>query len=292
MIKELKDIIPRRTLAEVMELFHNGELVGPMILTNRDYHAAPALSKSALDNIDVSPKYYQYKLKNPDDMKPNLIIGSARHNKLMNDEPFDSLFYITKTQPQKPERDELGREPLSQKNLELVEEMQKAWSEDALASRLIGEDCLCETSFFWTDQETGILCKSKIDLWWPLKGLAGDFKTTTDCGDNFMFSIEEYRYDVQAAFALEGIRCAFEQWGVNIGGHHPTKFVFMAQEKEPPYDIGFHELGPLSLVSGEIGFRENLNTYAECIRTGVWNGKRPSFKETEVRTTKMRVVKE
>lgn len=282
MLENISKLIPKITLDQALELFEKKELIGPFYLSNKDYHAAPGLSKSALDNIEESPKYYKYKLSHPDNLSEALIFGSAYHAEILKDEPLDSIVYITKTQPQKPERDDKGRSPLSEKNLERIKGMTKAFQEDPLARNLV-KDALIEVSFFWVDPETEILCKCKPDLWWIMKCLVGDLKTTTDVTPKkFKRTVRDFRYEVQGAFILDGIRHACQQKGIELGSYFPTRFADIAQEKAEPYDIGFFPLGPRTLFSGEVRYKRNLATYAECLRTGVWNGKQPRFEEIEL----------
>lgn len=282
-LDELKQKIPKRTLAEVFELHEKRQLVGPMFLKNSDYHAAPGLSKSALDLIEESPKFYQYRLKNPEDLKEALIFGSGYHSVIMEDEPLDSLIYVTKTQPKEPTLDELGRAPLSEKNVAKIKAMQAAFMRDRLAPKLL-QNALIEVSFFWTDKDTGILCKCKPDIWLLEKLLLIDLKTCADTGKGpFKRAVKDCRYHVQGAFFIDGIAQSLRQAGIDVQGHEPTQFALAAQEKSEPFDIGFHQLGPRSLVTGEIQYRRNLETYAECVRTGNWPGKTGSkFVELEL----------
>lgn len=282
MLENIRKLIPKYTLKEVIAMHEAKTLVGPMYLSNEDYHASPGLSKSALDNIEESPKYYQYKLKNPDELKEPLIFGAAWHAHILKDVPIESLIYLTKTQPRAPERDNLGRMPLSEANMEKIKGMGIAFENDPLARNLI-HDALIEVSFFWIDEETGVLCKCKPDLWWIMKRLVGDLKTTTDVSKKkFKRAIRDFRYEVQAAFILDGIRQSCIQRGIDLQGYFPAHFADIAQEKSEPFDIGFFPLGPRTLFSGEVRYKRNLATYAECLRTNVWQGKQPKFEEIEL----------
>lgn len=279
MLEKIKSLIPIYTLREALGMHQQKMLVGPMYLSNADYHAAPGLSKSALDLIQRSPLHYQHGLKNPDNLKEALIFGSAYHAQILKDVPLDSVVYITKTQPQKPELDSLGRMPLSEKNLELIMGMEKVFYKTEKAVNIL-KNAIIECSFFWIDPETGILCKCKPDAWCVAERMIWDPKTTTDIEEEkYLRTCVERRYEVQAAFCLDGVRLAFEQIGINTNDFHPVFFGNIAQEKSAPFDIGFPYFCPRTLESGEIRYKRNLATYAECLRTDLWPGKQSAIKE-------------
>lgn len=248
-----------------------------MLLSNADYHASPGLSKSATDNIEESPKFYQWKLKNPDEMTTALIFGGAWHCHVLplhaSDERFEDLYFINKTQPQDPVRDERGRAPLGQKNYDKILAMAAEFKRNRLAQNMLAE-ALVEVSFFWTDPETGILCKCKPDAWIVDKRLIWDAKTTEDCSlKKFRYSARDYRYHVQGSWLTNGVALACQQAGIQLNGYEPTRFALVAQEKCEPWDIGFFPLGPRTMTKGDMDVRRNLNTYAQCVRTGQWPGK-------------------
>lgn len=264
--------IPTLSLKEAYERFEQKTLCGAFKMSNRDYHAAPGISKTALDNINESPLYFRYRLEMPLEVKESLIFGSAYHCLWLEDEPFDSLFYITETQPRSPKMDALGRWPISEANLSKIKLMLGRLAQHKRAPSL--KMGLREVSFFWTDPETGILCKCKPDTL-LLTGIVNDNKTTTDVDSRaFSDTIFKRRYQVQGAFILDGVRLALEQSGQDIGLERaPDTFVLTAQEKEAPFDILCRPLGPTSIVQGEELYKKDLETYARCVQDDVWPGK-------------------
>lgn len=262
----------RTSLEQIISLHEQKKLVGAYRLTNNDYHASPGISKSATDDLAVSPKYYQYRLKNPRKWTEALIFGSAYHCMILQDEPFNSLFYITKTQPRDPAPDEQGRMPLSEKNFEKLKAMKKAFFAEDMAKRAING--LREMCFFWTDQESGVLCKCKPDVLLP-NGVVVDLKTASDISDEKLpYAIKDRGYDVQGAFFMDGIHQALEQSKQDIGLKlEPHKFLLCFQEKDEPFDLNVKFLGPNSAVRGESIYRRRLNTYVECAKSGVWYGR-------------------
>jgi hypothetical protein len=248
--------VKKLTLNEAIELHAAKQLVGVFEMTNQEYHAAPGLSKSALDNINESPFYYKWKLDNPDDLSEALIFGSAYHAKVLEPHLFPILFFPTSTQPRAPKRDALGRAPLSEANSDKIDAMVKRLKSLPGASKLIvGQPELC---FFWTDIETGIQCKCKIDVLSPA-GVVVDLKTCQDASPKkFSATILDRRYQVQGAWILDGIRKAVEQSGISFP--IPDSFILLAQEKSEPFRV----------AQGEEMYRKDLETYAECVTKNEW----------------------
>lgn len=131
----------------------------------------------------------------------------------------------------------------------------------ALLTSVPGE---AEKSVYWRDSTTGVLCRCRPD-WWRDDNVIVDLKTTEDASpEGFAKSIANWRYDVQAAYYLDGIQQATRK--------RPKAFVFIAVEKKPPYGVGVYVLDSDSLELGRAQYQHDLRVYAECVRTGEWPG--------------------
>lgn len=121
-----------------------------------------------------------------------------------------------------------------------------------------------EKSVYWIDATTGVLCRCRPD-WWRDDNVIVDLKTTEDASpEGFAKSMANYRYDVQAAYYLDGIQQATRK--------RPKAFVFIAVEKKPPYGVGVYVLDSDSLELGRAQYQHDLRVYAECERSGIWPG--------------------
>jgi len=97
--------------------------------------------------------------------------------------------------------------------------------------------------------------------------LAIDLKTTKDASFfGFSRSVHDFRYDVQNAFYIDGLRAC---------GAHCEGFVFIAIEKEPPYLCACYTLPADWVRIGRIKYRRALATYAECKKADQWPGLEP-----------------
>ena len=128
---------------------------------------------------------------------------------------------------------------------------------------------VAESSMFWQDDKTGVLCKCRPD-WMAADNIIVDVKSTTDASpEGFMRSAFNYRYWVQAAWYMDGIERAT--------GNRPEAFVFVAFEKEPPYACGFYFATDEMIEAGQIEYRQLLDKYSNCLTTGNWHGYSPAL---------------
>lgn len=134
----------------------------------------------------------------------------------------------------------------------------------ALLTKIPGKP---EVSVYWEDKEADVLCRCRPD-WWREDGVIVDLKTTEDASrEGFAKSIARYRYDVQAAYYLDGVEAAT--------GQRPRGFVFIAVEKKPPYAVGVYTLDADSIELGRAQYRRDLARYAEALATDKW----PAYSE-------------
>ena len=98
---------------------------------------------------------------------------------------------------------------------------------------LDAEGKVAEASFYW--YEGDVLCKCRPDVICPPvqkpysanEIVVVDYKTTQSCHPKeFAGSVRKYGYDMQAAWYRRGMEKA---------GFKVKEFVFVAQEKKPPY---------------------------------------------------------
>lgn len=140
------------------------------------------------------------------------------------------------------------------------------------ANALLTGEGVAEASVYWTDEATGELCRCRPD-YWRRDGVLVDLKSTIDASpEGFAKSIANYRYHVQAPWYLEGAQAAHDAGHGLEGYARPRAFAFVAVEKSHPFAVGVYVLDPDSLEIGAKLMRENLDTLAECKRTGVWPG--------------------
>lgn len=257
-------------------------------ISNEDYHNSEGVSKSNLDDIAKCPAIYQWRKRAPEneDKKQALNMGTALHCLLLEPQEFDNRFAVKPVFDRRTTAGKSGHESFMNEFAEsgkiIIDEsdelklrlMQENAFAHPTAKKLLDMDGYYESSIFWTDKETGKLCKIRPDKLVKDKAMIIDVKKTADI-DNFARSIEEYRYHVQDAMYCEGYKNHF--------GKIPH-FVFIAVSET--IDCGRYPVRVFVLddYDKEIGyqlFRRDLNKYAECEDSNTWHGfeiiKRPDW---------------
>lgn len=161
-----------------------------------------------------------------------------------------------------------GRTVLSQADERKVSLMHRSAMAHPFARALLEAPGEVESSIYWIDPETGLLCRIRPDKIVRLNGLKImlDVKTCADV-DRFDWSIEDYRYHVTDAFYTEGFTQHF--------GEPPDAFVFLVvstTRNAGRYPVRCFQLDADDKIAGRNAFRQDLNTYAECQSHDLWPG--------------------
>ena len=122
-----------------------------------------------------------------------------------------------------------------------------------------------EVTVQWTDEETGLSCKARLD---HLCGDAlTDLKTTTDIGHRaFARTCARYEYHAQMAHYQNGLLAT---------GHDPAPVRIVAVESEPPHDVAVYLVDEDALYAGADKVAKWLRIVAECQESGLWPGQYP-----------------
>lgn len=98
-----------------------------------------------------------------------------------------------------------------------------------------------EVSVFAECERTGLMLKTRPDLYIPTEGTVYDVKTTQDASPiGFAQECWKYSYDIQAAFYL---------YVCNLAGILVERFHFLAVEKAAPYASHMHVVSPELLAN-------------------------------------------
>lgn len=221
------------------------------------------------------PALYQWEREHPV-FKDVYDLGSAAHQLVLGD-PHNRLVIIDEkdwrkhaAQAAKAEARAAGRIPLLTGQLEKVTQMAAAVLEHPIASALFRPDSgRCEQSLFWRDDPSGIWRRARLD-WLPekVKGrrlIVPDYKTADSADpETFAKSAANLGYHQQARWYIDAIRA--------LGIDDDPAFVFVVQEREPPYLVTVVELDDTALIVGQNLNRAAINTYRECQEAGRWPG--------------------
>lgn len=224
------------------------------------YHATDAVSASLLKQIAKSPAHAKAYLQQQQEPTPAMLFGTAFHTCVLESERFDNEYAVfegdKRTKDGKATYERLvseGKTIISASDYATITAMASAIGDHPAASKLVRGDGKTEVSMFWDDDETGLACKCRPDIW-LMRGAGSvivDLKTTEDASpEGFSRSIQTYGYGIQAAHYL--------------AGSGADAFLFVAVEKKAPFAVAVYELDPLSLEICEKQRRGLLEYWANC----------------------------
>jgi hypothetical protein len=121
-----------------------------------------------------------------------------------------------------------------------------------------------EVSIVWLDEETGVLCKARLDVLPADRAYIADLKTTRDGSPGgFPREVARYGYHRQAAFYLDGLAAL---------GKPAEAFCIIAVENFPPYAVCVYTLDTQAVSVGQWEYRKALAAYAETCVSGEYPG--------------------
>ena len=246
-------------------------------MTEKEYRAHPAVSRSELWRIRESPEKFKYFKENPQEATPALLFGQAFHKYVLQPESFESEFAVM---PEVDRRTKAGKEMynafceankdktvITSEAFEQVKAMTNSLFGNGFAKKLLMHPSAeKEKEFFWVDEFTGEECKCRADLTVELSEMpiVVDIKTTTSAETNqFMKEAIKYGYDFQSGMYTEGVGvCTGKKWD----------FVIIAVEKELPYSVNIFQTDKDFVQRGVDLFREYIGIYHDCKVSGNWYG--------------------
>ena len=243
-----------------------------------DYHAdkdGPSLS-SSIAAILISRSslhaWFAHPRLNPNyssDESAEFDYGTAAHSLLLDGDESGLVIVDAddwRTKAAKEARDvarSSGKTPLLSRQIAKVRAMVKAAKDAVASSELAGvfDGSINEHSIYWNEGD--IRCKARPDLINDAMRLIVDYKTCANAEpDAFMRAGLSYGYDIQDAFYRRGMKALGKNYN----------FVFLAQEKEPPYACSLVALDPAmqDMADRKVDFA--LANWQACLKANRWPG--------------------
>ena len=246
-----------------------------------DYRREAGLNQSSLKKILDSPAHYQVALKHRFLPTPAMEIGTAVHSLVLDGEDAFNASYV-----KKPD------------NINLTTKEGKAWKADQGRKKILttggkddawnaihgmakslqrldwyrntGDEYIKrnEVSIYW--DWLGQKCKARLDSILVDEGIVLDLKST-DSIDPTLFTkkVVSLGYDFQAGYYT---KAAEEAYG------KPFRFIFVAVERKPPYDVDLFEVDQEMMEEGLVKCIAALRTYSTCKSLDMWPSKDPTIK--------------
>ena len=245
-----------------------------------DYHSGEGFSRSKLIHFSKSPLHFWHEAYSPhkearkeaDVIKKTnpLEFGNALHTYVLEQDTFfDRYTALPKinrvTKAGKAAYEDLlcraeGKQIICEDALKEIEAMAQSVELHQEAKALIS-DAVYEKSLFWTDPDTGILCKVRPDIWH--NNFICDLKTTqSGLYRDFQKSVYAYSYHIQAGMIQEALK--------HVLGVEMDNFIFVAIEKEAPYAVAVYRLDPIAVSLGVTRFKNILQGIKTCQETNNW----------------------
>ena len=249
-------------------------------ISNEAYHAGPGISSTQLKVLDKwSPLHFA--IAPPVATTDAMMLGTVGHAMVLEPDTVESRFIFA---PGIDKRTKAGKAKWAS-----VEELAAATGREAVRAseedvsraarnvheheawpQVIAPDSSFERSYYWTDDETGVLCKARLDLenrsTWQGgdRILIGDLKFVADPReDAFRRQVDNLGYDFSAAMYRAGVEAVTGM---------PTDFVWVVVQSSAPFATAIYFPDEDYLELGRLAFRRSLRTLAKCQETSSWPG--------------------
>lgn len=256
------------------------------------YHAdKEAISQGALREIERSPAHFIHSFGSPfSSTSPILRLGTLVHLALL--EPAKYARYelrphlgdgrtkegkaakkewIASLAPSQVLVDENGERTDVHPDA-LIMTVQEKTDVEGMAANVLAnprlrnlmQGAMTEATTYWIDEESRLLCRARLDIVTP--DIIMDLKTTEDAREvEFSRSIERNDYDFQGASYIDAANAT-------VGNDRYRDFIFVALERNAPYEVRAYLLDSRALARGAARRRAALMTLARCIETNTWPG--------------------
>lgn len=257
-------------------------------IPNEAYHSGPGISKSGLWTIHTkSPAHFRFGERKE---SKAFDMGEACHLAILEPNLFEKKVVRGPDDRRGNKWKDVaevcridGKLLLTSGDYDNALAVRDAVHADAFVSSIVAnENASVETSGYWTDERTGLLCRCRPDLYREDLGILVDVKSTASAHpDDFARSVVNYGYHAQEAFYSDG----WSALGKNVDG-----FVFLAWEKTSPYACGIYELPPPIVEEGRAIISRALGAYAECQKADKWPAYGEGVQELEFKRWSYRLT--
>lgn len=235
-------------------------------MTEAEYDKIDAVRWSRLKALRTSALQYQHELWAEGKDSVAMRIGSAGHAFLLDPDAFEREFVCYKGERRGNKWKDFeaahgGLRILTETEWNRALGAATAVLQHPVASQLIAAG-LQEHAITWTDPETGLLCKGRVDH-------AGEYLVDLKFTGvieprRFMSHAARMGYHGQVAFYGDGLR----ESGFRL---HPEPRLVVVQN-EPPFDVVAYRIPEVAVDAGRALYRDLLGQLKACIEGDRWPG--------------------
>lgn len=253
-----------------------------------DYRSLPALSRSDIKRLAVSPGAFSHHVANGEDepASEDMVLGSAVHTALLEPHLLSEQYAVAPNVRRRWKdataiakgydggeetwqafvAENPGKAHITDKQAKLLAALRsKAEAIPKVGSLLSGEGDT-EVTFVWKDPETGIMLKARPDRMFASKIAARTFLDLKTCwnarSESFSKMMSTHLYHIQGYMAM---------WGAEtLLGECADAFLFLCWEKSAPYRAEAYKLSHQARSVAEEEMSAALRLYAKCCARGEW----------------------
>ena len=217
------------------------------------YNANPAVRFSELKNMRDSALEYQYRLNTPSKETPAMIRGGALNDAVFVPQYFDRMYCKKSSAAQKH---------YIMQDHDYYDVLR---ARDRILDHLLGLEGDVEVPVYWTDKETGIRLKSRIDLlthggFYELKFVSRVYMQPYKFGYHYL----DMQWDVQNALYHDGLEAR---------GYVADPVIQLVIQQTAPYDIIEYEVPHYIIEDGRSKYYKFLRQLKESRDSGQWPGR-------------------
>jgi hypothetical protein len=269
----------KNNISDIIDISNFGEMnyeQGVYDISNEEYHSSIGISRSSLMEFFKTPYHYFSRFisktfigKNKEE-SDSIRFGNMMHSYILETEKFNDRYFIIDKVDKRTkkgqiylaevEKDLNDRITIFQDEFDKIKMISKSLNDNPQIHGLIS-DAQYEKSIYWNDPHTGLLCKTRPDIWQV--NFVCDLKTAVKADPNsFHYSIKNYGYDIQCAMIHEALKntCDIEM----------RNFIFIVIENQPPYATAIYPFDDFALDKSIEIFKNKLIEMKECFNKNKW----------------------
>lgn len=237
------------------------------------YDSVKALNWSSLKYMAKSPLEYRYRIDHPEPRKTAWIVGGAIHCLTLEPDKFDSRYAVFEGTRRGAKWDDWqalhpGIESLKPAEKARVVATAGAIHAHPVASKLLA-GCRVEEPLEWTDPDTGMKCKGRVDAIDP--ACVVDLKSARD--------VDPFRFNRAASNYLYHGQLSLYQTGAialrKISGKEMPYII--AAQSAAPFDVAVYRMKPDDLDAGRALCLSLMRKLEECIASDWFPGVAPDL---------------
>jgi len=247
-------------------------------LSRLEYEKIDAINFSSLKHFDDTPEDAKINILHPKPPTRSMEFGNGIHLSILEPERLEHEYVKAphvdrrtkegKAEWAKFEVENEGKSYLTEIEWQNCIDIVKKTQSHETARQIISGKGANELTVVWQDEETGVMCKGRVDRFTQFMGwsVIVDIKSTKSVKQSvFASQCAKMQYHVQAAMYFDGLNTVSKS-------EHERRYLFWTIQNSPPFHMRFFELDDDAMIEGRNKYKHFLRLYKECKKTNIWPG--------------------